>query len=180
LASPLAIVKTVDQCLCGFEIVSFETLGEPVVDWREKRNRLCAPILDRRVRSDRRREGSHRAAEGSWALQASSTRSPIPIEKRVADQASAAPSELKSGGSGSAWERDSKIGSDAFAMTRSIYAAVVLAGFGLGRPLDIAGQSDKLMDVFSIGFAVRCLEECWVCCRPTWRSTSARQTPSST
>jgi hypothetical protein len=50
---------------------------------------------------------------------------------------------------------------------QSIYAAVVLAGFGLGRPLDIAGQSDKLVDVFSIGFAVRCLQECWVCCRPT-------------
>ena len=88
--------------------------------------------------------------------------------------------ELKSGGK---WERlgaDSKAGSDAFAMTRSIYAAVVLAGFGLGLPLDIAGQSDKLMDVLSIGFAVRCSEECWVCCRPTWRSTSGRQTPSST
>src|SRR6266446_4061217 len=51
---------------------------------------------------------------------------------------------------------------------------------GAGRPLDIAGQSDKLMDLFSIGFAVRCLEECLVFCRPTWRSTSARQTPSST
>ena len=58
--------------------------------------------------------------------------------------------------------------------------AAPAAGFGLGRPLDIAGQSDKLTDVFSIGSAVRCLEECWVCCRPTWRSTSVRQTPSST
>jgi transposase len=41
---------------------------------------------------------------------------------------STALSELKSGGK---WERlgaDSKAGSDAFAMTRSIYAAVVLAG----------------------------------------------------
>jgi len=28
----LAIVKTVYQCLCSFEIVSFETLGEPTVD----------------------------------------------------------------------------------------------------------------------------------------------------
>src|ERR1700730_15344994 len=45
LASPLAIVKTVDQCFCGFEIGSFETLGEPIVDRREKRNRLCGPIL---------------------------------------------------------------------------------------------------------------------------------------
>src|SRR5207245_2969244 len=47
---------------------------------------------------------------------------------------------------------------------------------GAGRPLDIAGQSDKLMDLFSIGFAVRCLEECWGWCGPTWRSSSARQT----
>src|SRR5580692_3819640 len=45
LTSPLGIVKTVDQCLCGFEIGSFEPLGEPIVDWREKRNRLCGPIL---------------------------------------------------------------------------------------------------------------------------------------
>src|ERR1700719_888222 len=29
--------------------------------------------------------------------------------------------------------------------------AAPAAGFGLGRPLDIAGQSDKLTDVFSIG-----------------------------
>jgi CRP-like cAMP-binding protein len=43
------------------------------------------------------------------------------------------------------------------------------------RPLDIAGQSDKLMDLFLIGFAIKCLEECLVFCRPTWRSTSARQ-----
>jgi CRP-like cAMP-binding protein len=43
------------------------------------------------------------------------------------------------------------------------------------RPLDIAGQSDKLMDRFLIGFAIKCLEECLVFCRPTWRSTSARQ-----
>jgi hypothetical protein len=41
----VGIVKTVDQCLCGFEIISFETLGEPIVDRREKRNRLCGPIL---------------------------------------------------------------------------------------------------------------------------------------
>src|ERR1700719_1233159 len=45
LTSPLGIVKTVDQCLCGFEIGSFETLGEPIVDRREKRDRLCGPIL---------------------------------------------------------------------------------------------------------------------------------------
>src|ERR1700730_220471 len=45
LASPLGMVKTVDQCLCGFEIGSFETLGEPIVDRREKRNRLCGPML---------------------------------------------------------------------------------------------------------------------------------------
>src|SRR3984893_12813991 len=45
LASPLGIVKTVDQCFCGFKIGSFETLGEPIVDRREKRNRLCRPIL---------------------------------------------------------------------------------------------------------------------------------------
>jgi class 3 adenylate cyclase len=51
---------------------------------------------------------------------------------------------------------------------------------GAGQPLDIAGQSDKLMDLFLIGFAVRCSEECLVFCRPTWRLTSARQTPSST
>jgi len=40
----VGIVKTVDQCLCGFEIGSFETLAEPIVDGREKRNRLCGPI----------------------------------------------------------------------------------------------------------------------------------------
>src|ERR1700749_1979537 len=45
LASPLGIVKTVDQRLCGFEIVSFEALGEPIVNRREKRDRLCGPIL---------------------------------------------------------------------------------------------------------------------------------------
>jgi hypothetical protein len=45
LGSLLTIVKTVDQCLCVFEIGSFETLGEPIVDRREKRNRLCGPIL---------------------------------------------------------------------------------------------------------------------------------------
>jgi hypothetical protein len=27
-------------------------------------------------------------------------------------------------------------------------------------PLDISGQSDKLIDLFLIGFAVRCLAEC--------------------
>jgi len=32
--------QTIDQCLCGFEIGSFETLAEPTVDRREKRNRL--------------------------------------------------------------------------------------------------------------------------------------------
>jgi hypothetical protein len=37
--------QTIDQCLCGFEIGSFETLGEPIVDRCEKRDRLCAPIL---------------------------------------------------------------------------------------------------------------------------------------
>src|ERR1700738_5479015 len=42
---PSVLKKTVDQCLCGFEIGSFETLGEPIVDRREKRNRLCGPIL---------------------------------------------------------------------------------------------------------------------------------------
>jgi hypothetical protein len=47
------------------------------------------------------------------------------------------------------------------------------------RVLDISGQSDKLIDLVSIGFAVRCFEECWVCCRPIWRSISAPQTPWS-
>src|SRR5271169_5638369 len=28
-------------------------------------------------------------------------------------------------------------------------------------------------------FAVKCFEECWVCCPPIWRLISARQTPSS-
>ena len=32
----------------------------------------------------------------------------------------------------------------------------------------------------NFGFVVKCFEECWVCCLPTWRSISARQTPSST
>jgi hypothetical protein len=45
LTSPLGIVKTVDQCLCSFEIGSFETLVEPIVDRREKRDRLCGPIV---------------------------------------------------------------------------------------------------------------------------------------
>src|SRR5207253_10627732 len=44
LASPLSIING-DQPLCGLEIVSFETLGEPIVDRDEKRNRLCGPIL---------------------------------------------------------------------------------------------------------------------------------------
>src|ERR1700738_1989492 len=44
-ASPLGIVKSVDQCFCSFEIGSFETLGEPIGDRREKRNRLCGPML---------------------------------------------------------------------------------------------------------------------------------------
>jgi len=41
----VGIVKAVDKCLCGLEIGSFETLGEPIVDGREKRNRLRGPIL---------------------------------------------------------------------------------------------------------------------------------------
>jgi hypothetical protein len=45
VASPIGNVKTVDQCLCGFEIGSVETLGEPIVVRREERNRLCGPIL---------------------------------------------------------------------------------------------------------------------------------------
>jgi len=68
-----------------------------------------------------------------------------------------------------------KVLPQATAMAGGRHATEVPAG-----PLDISGQSDKLMDLFLIGFAVRCLEECWVCCRPTWRSTSAQQTPSST
>ena len=49
-----------------------------------------------------------------------------------------------------------------------------------GRPIGYLGQIRQADGPFFDGLAVRCLEECWVCCRPTWRSTSARQTPSST
>jgi len=44
-ASRFAIVKTVDQCFCGFEIVSFETLGEQIVHRRQELTCLFAPIL---------------------------------------------------------------------------------------------------------------------------------------
>src|SRR5216683_2292211 len=47
--------QLVEQCLCVFQVSSFEALGEPAVDFREHRARLVATALLREQPREARR-----------------------------------------------------------------------------------------------------------------------------